>query len=79
MSYDHNEGLSLHLEKSYKYRLGRKSLGTMYTSFILPQFDYADIVWGNCTTKLADELDSLHLDAIRTITVAVRGTSHETL
>ena len=51
----------------------------MYKSFILPQFDYADIVWDNCTTKLADELESLDLDAIRTIIGAVRGTSHETL
>ena len=51
----------------------------MYKSFILPHFDYADIIWDNCTNTLADELESLHLDAIRTITGAVRGTSHQQL
>ena len=51
----------------------------MYKSFILPHFDYADVIWDNCTNTLADELESLHLDAIRTITGAVRGTSHQNL
>ena len=64
---------------SYKYRLSRMALETMYKSFILPHFDYADIVWDNCTNKLAEELENLHLDAIRTIIGAVRGTSHEKL
>ena len=49
----------------------------MYISFILPIFDYVDVVRDNCTLKLADELEELYLDAIRTITGAVRGTSHQ--
>jgi hypothetical protein len=65
--------------KSYKYRLSRKSLDTMYKSFILPQLDYADVVWNNCSQKLSEDLESLQLDAIRTITGAVRGTSHQKL
>ena len=51
----------------------------MYRSFILPQLDYADVVWDNCSLKLAEELECLHLDAIRTIIDAVRGTSHQKL
>ena len=39
--------------RSYKYRLTRKTLETMYKSFILPHFDYADVVWDNCTAKLS--------------------------
>ena len=62
--------------RSYKYKFSRKTLNTIYTSFILPHLDYADIVWDNCTDLLSDELESLHLDAIRTIIGAVRGTSH---
>ena len=62
--------------RSYKYKFSRKTLNTIYTSFILPHLDYADIVWDNCTDALSDELESLHLDAIRTIIGAVRGTSH---
>ena len=65
--------------RSFKYRLSRKALETMYRSFILPQLDYADVIWDNCSLKLAEELESLHLDAIRTIIGAARGTSHQKL
>ena len=65
--------------KGYKYRLCRKALETMYSSFILPIFDYADIVWDNCTAAQANILEKLHLEAIRTIVGSVRGTSHEKL
>ena len=54
-------------------------LENVYRSFILPLFDYADVVWDNCAIKLADELEQLHLDAIRAITGAVRGTSQQSL
>ena len=65
--------------RSYKYQFSRRTLTTIYKSFILPHFDYADVVWDNCTDRLCDELESLHLDAIRTIIGAVRGTSHAKL
>ena len=65
--------------KSYKYKLSRKTLETMYKSFILPHFDYSDVVWDGCTNALKDELEKLNLDAIRTIIGAVRGTSHQKL
>ena len=65
--------------RSFKYRLSRKALETMYRSFILPQLDYADVIWNHCSLKLAEELESLHIDAIRTIIGAVRGTSHQKL
>ena len=61
----------------FKYRLSRKALETMHRSFILPQLDYADVIWDNCSLKLAEDLESLHLDAIRTFIGAVRGTSHQ--
>ena len=65
--------------RSFKYRLSRKALETMYRSFIVPQLHYADVIWDNCSLKLAEELESLHFDAIRTIIGAVRGTSHQKL
>ena len=37
----------------------------MYKSFILPLFDYADIVWDNCTDTQSKMLENLHLEAIR--------------
>ena len=65
--------------KSFKYRLCRRTLETMYRSFVLPHFDYADILWDNCTEFLATTLEDLHLEALRTITGSVRGTSHQKL
>ena len=63
--------------KSYKYRLNRKSLEIMYKSFILPHFDYADIVWDNLTQLQIENLENIQLEALRTIIGTVRGTSHE--
>ena len=51
----------------------------MYKSFILPLFDYADIIWDNCTVVQSTSLESLHIEALRTITGSVRGTSHQKL
>ena len=65
--------------RSLKHKLNRKALETMYKSFILPVFDYADVVWDNCADYLSDLLEDLHLDALRTITGSVRGTSHAKL
>jgi hypothetical protein len=64
---------------SYKYKLGRKALETLYKSFVMPHFDYADIVWDNCTAVLSNLLEDLHLKALRVITGSVRGTSHQLL
>ena len=65
--------------RSFKYTFSRKTLTTLYKSFILPHLDYADVIWNNCTDRLAMSLETLHLDAIRTIIGAVRGTSHNKL
>ena len=63
--------------RSLKYRLSRKALTILYTSFILPVFDYGDVIWDNCSDCHATALENLHLDALRTICGAVRGTSHD--
>ena len=47
----------------------------MDISFILPHFDHADVVWDNCTEKLSNMFESLHLEEIRIISGAARGTS----
>ena len=51
----------------------------MYTSFILPIFDYADVDWDNCTQAKPDSLENIQIDALRSISGSVRGTSHEIL
>lgn len=65
--------------RTFKYRLSRKALENLYKSYILPHFDYADVLWDNCTIAQSEELEALHLDALRTIIGSVRGTSHEKL
>ena len=65
--------------RHFKYKPGRKALEIMYKSFILPLFDYADIIWDNCTNTQSNMLENLHLEAIRIITGSVRGTSHQKL
>ena len=52
-------------------------LETMYKLFIMPHFDYADIIRDNCTETQSTMPDSLHLEAIRIIMGGVRGTSHQ--
>ena len=64
---------------SFKYRLGRLALETLYRSFIMPHFDYADTVWDSCSDTLSNTLEELHLQALRIISGSVRGTSHQKL
>ena len=54
-------------------------LENRYKSFILPHFDYADVIWDNCTTRLSKEFEHLHVDAIKTMTGTVRGRSRQSL
>ena len=49
--------------RHFKYKLGRKALEIMYKSFILPLFDYADIIWDNCTNTQSNMLENIHLEA----------------
>ena len=65
--------------KSYKYRLNRRSLEIMYKSYILPHFDYADVVWDNLTQRQIQDLEEIQLEALRTIIGTVRGTSHDVI
>ena len=65
--------------RSFKYKLCRKTLETINKSFVLLQFDYADTIWGICSGTLSNMLENLHLETVRIIVGAVRGTSHEKL
>ena len=65
--------------RHFKYKLGRKALEIVYKSFIFPLFDYADIIWDNCTNTQSNILENLHLEAYEVITGSVRGRSHQKL
>ena len=44
-----------------KLQLDRKSLQTIYFSFIRPLLEYADVVWNKCTQFESNELDTIQM------------------
>jgi hypothetical protein len=48
----------LSMLRNVKFILERKSLQTIYFSFIRPVLEYADAVWGNIPDYLADKIES---------------------
>ena len=65
--------------KLLKYDIDRKSLESIFFTFIRPKLEYACIVWDNCSKKDSDRLESIQLDFARTVTGARKGTSHNAL
>lgn len=46
-----------HILRTHKYDLNRKSLETLYFSYIRPILEYADVIWDNTTAELAQKVD----------------------
>jgi hypothetical protein len=65
----------LNLMKVLKYKLDRKSLETIYCSFIRPKLEYGDVLFTNCPKYLLDKLYKFEFEALKTITGAITGTS----
>ena len=63
--------------KSLKYQIDRKSLETIYFSFIRPKLEYASYSWNNCSKQDVEHIEKFQLDIARTVTGARKGTSHE--
>ena len=60
--------------------LSRKSLLTIYKSFVRPLLDYADIIYDKPYNELFKEkLEPVQYNACLAITGTIRGTSHERL
>jgi len=56
------------------YMLDRKTLNTMYTSFIRPVLDYGDVLYNGCTIYQAQAIELVQKRAARIITGGIRGT-----
>ena len=68
------------LLRKFQNFLPRKSLLTIYKSFIRPHFDYGDIIYDQTyNTSFHQRLESLQHNAALAITGAIRGTSKEKL
>jgi hypothetical protein len=62
-----------------KYRLDRKTLETVYFSFVRPKLEYGSIIWDDCFKYQKELLDNIQLTYERIVTGAKRGTSHSLL
>ena len=68
------------LLRKFQNFLPRKSLLTIYKSFIRPHFDYGDIIYDQTyNTSFHQRLESLQYNAALAITGAIRGTLKEKL
>jgi hypothetical protein len=65
--------------RSNMHNLDRKSLETLYISFVRPTIEYAVEVWDNCTFEEKAKLEGIQLEAARITLGAKKGTSHELL
>ena len=55
------------LLRQLKFALKRNTLEHIYTCFIRPLLEYADIVWSNCTIEEGNALESVQTEAARII------------
>ena len=62
--------------KQFKYQIDRKSLETIYFSFIRPKLEYACQIWDDCTERDKESVENVQLNAARIVSGAKKGTSH---
>ena len=73
-----NKGIGL-IKKLYN-NLPRKSLLSIYKSFIRPHLDYADVIYDQPHNEtFSNKIESVQYNAALSITGAIRGTSREKL
>ena len=61
------------------FKLDRKTLESIYFSFIRPTLEYADIVWDNCYTIEKYKLEQIQFEAAMIVTGATRSCSRTKL
>ena len=58
----------LNIMRKLKFKLDRKSLETIYLTFIRPLLEYGDVIFDNCTLYEKQELDKIQNEAARIAT-----------
>ena len=69
----------INIMRKLKFELDRKSLQTIYFSFIRPLLEYADVVWSNCTKYESNDLEKIQNEAARIVTGATKLVSINSL
>ena len=62
----------VNIMRKLKFKLDRKSLEIINTTFIRPLLEYGDIIWDNCSQYEKQELDKIQAEAARIATGATR-------
>ena len=71
----HSSSKRLDLMRGLKYKIDRKSLETIYKSFVRPCLEYGDCLWaGTYETELI-KLDNVQVEAMRIVTGATAGSN----
>ena len=58
--------------RKLKFKLDRRSLQTIYFSFIRPLLEYADVVLNNCTQYEVNDLEKIQTEAARIVSGATK-------
>ena len=69
----------INIMRKLKFKLNRRSLQTIYFSFIRPLLEYADVVWDNCTQYEVNDLEKIQNEAARIVTGATKLASINSL
>ena len=69
----------LSIMRKLKFKLDRKSLETIYLTFIRPLLEYGDVIFDNCTQYEKQELDKIQNEAARIATGTTKLVSLATL
>ena len=69
----------INIMRKLKFKLDRRSLQTIYFSFIRPLLEYADVVWDNCTQYEVNDLEKIQNEAARIVSGATKLVSINSL
>ena len=69
----------IHIMRKLKFHLDRKSLDIIYTLFIRPILQYADVAWCNLTKYQENELEKIQIEAAKIVTGATKLVSRDNL
>ena len=58
--------------RKFKFILDRKTLETIYITFIRPLLEYVDVVWDTKTQILINKLENVQVEAARIVTGSTR-------
>jgi hypothetical protein len=59
--------LRVNILRKFKFILDRKTLETIYITFIRPLLEYADFVWDTKTQILINKLENVQVEAARIV------------